>query len=66
MADYDSLSAQFQLGGLKTRTTDASLLGGWGGGGWGGLEASSPRKYFQIFKAQKWYFQPSQCDISLK
>lgn len=62
MADYDSLSAQFQLGGLKTRTTDASLLGGGGGG----LEASSPRKYFQIFEAQKWYFQPSQCDISLK
>ena len=34
MADYDSLSAQFQLGGLKTRTTDASLLGGGGGGSW--------------------------------
>ena len=35
-------------------------------GGGVGQEASFPRKYFEIFEAQKWYFQRSQCDISLK
>ena len=49
-------------GGLENSCHRCEFVGG---GGFG-LEASSPRKYFEIFEAQKWYFQHSQCDISLK
>ena len=51
-------------GGLENSRHRCEFVGGRGGGV--GLEASSPRKYFEIFEAQKWYFQHSQCDISLK